>query len=203
MGIRDDRKAATKREIQAATLDLVESLGLEATTVARIAERVGISDRTFFRYFDSKESAIVPGLQKLIDALVAAELAPGSSAAEIFHALLEVCRGHFNLEVRHHEFRRISRLMLQDPKLLMIATRREQELVAALSQSLIERELLDMLQALLLAEMLATTWRVAWQCFAHEELAGLDSKPAELFEQAVLSLAEIASVSLPSGEQTP
>lgn len=203
MGIRDERKAATKREIQAATLDLVESLGLEAITVARISERVGISDRTFFRYFDSKESAIVPGQRELINALVAAEMTPGSSAAEIFHALLEVCREHFSVEVRHHEFRRISRLMLQDPKLLMIATRREQELVVALSQSLIDRELLDSIQALLLAEMLATTWRVAWQCFAHEERAGIDSKPAELFEKAVLGLAQIASLPAPSAEKTP
>lgn len=194
MGIRDEHKAATKQAIQAATLDLIESLGLEATTVARIAERAGISERTFFRYFDSKESAIVPGQGELIVALAEAEIVPGKSSSEIFHTLLEVCRMHFSVEVRHHEIQRISRLMRQDPKLLVIATRREQELVVSLSQSLIERELLDMMQAMLVAELVATTWRVAWQCFAYEEAAGLSSTPAELFEKAIVSLSQVASI---------
>lgn len=194
MGIRDDHKAATKQAIQAATLDLIESLGLEATTVARIAERAGISERTFFRYFDSKESAIVPGQGDLIAALAGAEIVAGKSSSEIFHALLEVCRMHFSVEVRHHEIRRISRLMRQDPKLLVIATRREQELVVSLSQSLIEREVLDVMQAMLVVELVATAWRVAWQCFAYEEAAGLTSTPAELFEKAIISLSQIASI---------
>ena len=194
MGIRDDHKAATKQAIQAATLDLIEALGLEATTVARIAERAGISERTFFRYFDSKESAIVPGQGELIAALTGAEIGAGKSSSEIFHALLDVCRMHFSVEVRHHETRRISRLMRQDPKLLVIATRSEQELVVSLSQSLRDRQLLDMMQAMLVAELVAATWRVAWQCFAYEEAAGLTSTPAELFEKAILSLSQIASI---------
>ncbi len=193
MGIRDQRKAETSRKIQAAALDLLEELGLEATTVARIAQRVGISSRTFFRYFDSKESAIVPGQGELVNALTDLEIAHGTSASHIFQSLLQVCREHFSTEIEQHEFRRVSRLMLADPKLLLIATQREQELVVELTQSLTARELVTPMQASLTSEVVASTWRVAWQCFTQAEKAGTSAVPSEFFEQAVKELMQISS----------
>lgn len=193
MGVRQERKAATARDIQIATLELVESLGLEATTVARIAERAGISERTFFRYYDSKEAAVIPGQRELIELLLNIRIEPGSGAAQIFQQFLESCRRHFEIEIKHHAFRQSSRLMLKDAKLRMIATRREQELVTALSDSLVQRELVDAMQALLISEMVAMAWRVSWQLFAHEELAGRSAGPDELFEKAVSNLMQIAT----------
>lgn len=198
MGIRDQRKAETSRKIQAAALDIVEELGLEATTVARIAQQVGISDRTFFRYFDSKESAIVPGQGELVTVLVELEIAKGTTVSSIFQSLLQVCREHFSAEIEQHEFRRVTRLMLTDPKLLLIATRREQELVVELSQSLIARGLATPMQALLISEMVASTWRVAWQCFTQAEKAGTTAAPSEFFEQAVAEMLQIFDMG-PSG----
>lgn len=199
MGIRDERKAATASEIQRIALDLVEEVGLDATTVSQIARRVGISDRTFFRYFESREAAILPGQLELIGALVDAPMDPTLSPAEIFQVLLEVCHEHFASEIKHHEFRRISRLMIHDPKLLLIATRHEQELVTTVSESLVNRGLLDYMQALLVSEMLASTWRVAWQCFGREEVAGRDASPLALFKKAVVDLGRIAKA-VPAGE---
>ena len=46
------------------------------------------------------------------------------------------------------------------------------------------------MQAQTVAELIACTWRIAWQCFAREQAAGSTSNPADLFEQAVRSLAE-------------
>jgi len=197
MGIRDQRKAETSRKIQAAALDLVEELGLEATTVARIAQRVGISDRTFFRYFDSKESAIVPGQGELVVALMGFAPAPGATPAEIFQSLLQVCRDHFSAEIEQHEFRRVTRLMISDPKLLLIATSREQELVIELSRSLSERRLVTQMQSLLIAEMVASTWRVAWQCFTQAERAGSAAAPSEFFEQSVHEMLQISAIGTP------
>ncbi|WP_159614170.1 TetR family transcriptional regulator [Glutamicibacter sp. JC586] len=196
MGIRDERKAETSRKIQAAALDLVEEFGLEATTVSRIAQQVGISDRTFFRYFDSKESAIVPGQSELVTALTGLELAAGATPASIFQALLQVCRDHFSAEIEQHEFRRVTRLMVSVPKLLLIATSREQELVVELSRSLVDRGLVTQMQALLIAEMVASSWRVAWQCFTQAERSGTSAVPSEFFEQAVKEMVQISSTGL-------
>lgn len=193
MGIRDDRKAATRGEIQRATLDLLETAGFEATTVARIADRAGISERTFFRYFDSKESAAMPGQGELVQALLAHALHPALTPAQILHELIEVCRMHFAYEVEQQEFLRISRLVLREPGLLQGVARQELQLVTALRDSLVERKLLDQMRALLVAELIACTWRVAWQCFSQEESAGRDCDPAALFEKAVTSLGEIVS----------
>jgi AcrR family transcriptional regulator len=47
-------------EIAQAAVRLFEKRGLAATTVEMIAAEAGISPRTFFRYFDTKESAAFP-----------------------------------------------------------------------------------------------------------------------------------------------
>lgn len=193
MGIREDRKAATRRNIQAAALDLIEESGLEAVTVARIAERAGISERTFFRYYDSKEAAALPGQNELISALVTRELGRSMSSAQILAELIDVCRGHFAHEVENHEFLRISRLVLNEPKMLQMVGGLELELVNVLSGSLVERGLLDQMRALLVAEIIACTWRVAWQCFAQEEQVNPGADPAALFEKAVIDLGEMVS----------
>lgn len=193
MGIREERKAATRREIQLAALDLIEAEGLEAATVARIAERAGISDRTFFRYFDSKESAALPGQDELIRALTHRSLEQDASSPQILRILIDVCRKHFAHEVEQYEFQRISQLLLRERKLLEMVARQELHLVAVLGDSLVERGLLDPMRARLIAELVACTWRVAWQCFAQDQSAGTEADPAELFEKAVAHLAEITS----------
>lgn len=190
VGKREDHKAATRRDIQLATLGLLETAGMDATTVARIAERAGISERTFFRYYDSKEAAAVPGQGELLESLLARELQSSWSPARILRELLDASRQQFAYEVEQSEFKRISRLLLREPRLLQAVSRQEMHLVTVLSKSLQERGLLETMQAQILAELVACTWRIAWQCFAREESAGRASDPAALFEQAVASLAE-------------
>lgn len=187
MGIRDDHRARMRTEIQRAALDLVEANGLDATTVADIAARVGISERTVFRYFASKMDALVPGQQGLIDALVAVDSAsPGP--AGILDDLLAVCRTVFAHEVERHDFRRVARLMMREPDLVQAVVQQERELVASLSAVLTERGALRHLQSLLVAEVVTTAWRVAWQAFAREATEGRESDPLALFDEAVREL---------------
>lgn len=178
------------REIQGATLDLVEQHGLGATTIGDIAERVGISERTVFRYYSSKEHALIPGQQDLIDTLVNAESAH-SSASGILGDLLTVCRRLFAHEVEQSDFRRISRLMVQDPEMLRIVARQERNLVEALSAALVQRGPLGSIQALLVAEVVTATWRVAWQSFAQREFDGVDSNPVDLFDETLRELGNL------------
>ena len=187
MGIREDNRARMLQEIQAAALDLVEENGLDATTVGDIAARVGISERTVFRYYASKVDALLPGQQGLVDALVGRRLS-GKTAAGIMGELLMACREVFASEVERNEFRRIARLLMREPALLHEAELHERRLVESLTTALAERGTVRHLQALLLAEVVTATWRVAWQSFAREELAGRERDPLSLFDDTVREL---------------
>ena len=56
---RELNRRATWHAVHAAAVELVLSDGLAATTADSIAERAGVSRRTFFNYFPSKEEAVL------------------------------------------------------------------------------------------------------------------------------------------------
>lgn len=59
LGRREQKKLETRRAIRNAALDLALENGLESLTVEAIAHKAGVSPRTFFNYFASKEDALV------------------------------------------------------------------------------------------------------------------------------------------------
>ncbi|MCF8589395.1 TetR/AcrR family transcriptional regulator [Gordonia liuliyuniae] len=58
-GLRDRQRAETLLRLHDAAIDLVQEHGLTETTVSEIADRAGVSRRTFFNYFASKEDAVL------------------------------------------------------------------------------------------------------------------------------------------------
>ncbi len=58
-GARADRKMATHNALQGAALRLVRERGPEAVTVEDICAQAGVSPRTFFNYFASKDEALI------------------------------------------------------------------------------------------------------------------------------------------------
>lgn len=58
--ITPERRHEIRLRIAAAALGLFAERGYEATRVADIAERAGVSPRTLWRYFDSKDACLVP-----------------------------------------------------------------------------------------------------------------------------------------------
>ena len=58
---RQAHKLRTERALQQAALDLFAEQGYDTTTTDEIAERAGVSPRTFFRYFSTKESVLFAG----------------------------------------------------------------------------------------------------------------------------------------------
>ena len=61
MGLRERRKARTRREIQEHALRLFLERGYEAVTVADVAQAAEVSSMTVFRYFPSKEDLVLSG----------------------------------------------------------------------------------------------------------------------------------------------
>jgi AcrR family transcriptional regulator len=64
---RERKKRATRRALRTAALDLAQERGLAAVHISEIAARAGVSTRTFFNYFDTKEDAALvdlPGIDE-------------------------------------------------------------------------------------------------------------------------------------------
>src|SRR3954469_16157347 len=51
--------------LMSAAIELFDEQGYEATTVAEIAERAGLTKRTFFRHFSDKREVLFSGSQEL------------------------------------------------------------------------------------------------------------------------------------------
>jgi len=66
-GLRELKKAETRLAIEQAAVDTAYELGYENTTAEAIAGRAGVSLRTFYNYFPSKDSAIVGERPTAID----------------------------------------------------------------------------------------------------------------------------------------
>jgi AcrR family transcriptional regulator len=85
---RQDHKMRTKRALQKAALDLFAKDGYDTTTTDEIAERAGVSARTFFRYFPTKDSVLFVGEYGWFQSLTEDFLAQPDSRSDL-EALLE------------------------------------------------------------------------------------------------------------------
>ena len=59
LSLREQKRLETRLRIEDAATLLVDEHGFAAVTVEEICEKAGISRRTFFNYFDSKDSAVL------------------------------------------------------------------------------------------------------------------------------------------------
>lgn len=126
-------------ELTQAALDLLADGGFDAVTVDEIAAAAGVSKRTFFRYFASKEDVVVQFLAAL-GAVMCEELAarPVGEAPSLAlrHAVwrcVEDCAGH------EDRARKVVRLVLSTPALLARFLERQAQWRDGLAVRLAER----------------------------------------------------------------
>src|SRR5688572_14292553 len=62
--------AGASERLQRAAMELFAEHGFDATTVAEIAERAGVTERTFFRHFADKREVLFAGEDELTAAFV-------------------------------------------------------------------------------------------------------------------------------------
>ncbi|MFI5302692.1 MAG: TetR family transcriptional regulator [Polyangiales bacterium] len=70
-GLRAKKKAAVYKHLTDAAFRLFGECGFERTTIDDLAKGAGVSPRTFFRYFESKEDVVLGWLLRLGDELAA------------------------------------------------------------------------------------------------------------------------------------
>jgi AcrR family transcriptional regulator len=103
--------AARSREaILDAALDLFSELGYDETTTGQVAERAGVSPRTFFRYFPTKESVVFYrdfGLMRRFETELRARSAALSDFDAVCSTFVSLSLGFDELRERVQRYRRV------------------------------------------------------------------------------------------------
>ncbi|MFS0702068.1 TetR/AcrR family transcriptional regulator [Cellulomonas sp. 179-A 4D5 NHS] len=120
LGLRERKKRARREALIDSTHRLVAQHGLDAVTVDAICADAGVSPRTFFNYFESKDDAVL-GIQPWsIDPVVAEAFATGGPTGRL-GADLEVLVAAM-LEspmISHDRLTTVMELARQEPRLLV------------------------------------------------------------------------------------
>lgn len=148
--------------LREAALDLYVERGYEQTTVADIAERAGVTSRTFFRHFADKREVLFGSTGELEAAMAAAVLAapPGADPLEAAAASYDAAEVLFGGDHRHS--RRRGSVIAAHPELLERELIKMARIALTLSAALVERGVPEA-EARLAAETAVTVFRVGWE----------------------------------------
>jgi AcrR family transcriptional regulator len=170
-----------------AALALYSERGFEQTTVAQIAKRAGLTERTFFRHFDDKREVLFAGAEALKELLVSTVADAPDSAAPIDAAAAGLeAAGAFIQE--GGEFARQRQAIiaaseeLQERELIKLAS-----LASALAETLRRRGVKDP-AASLTAEAGIAVFKIAFEQWTNE------SNQRDLSELIRESLDELRAV---------
>ena len=116
-GLRERKKRETRKALNLAALDLVEEKGYASVTTEEIAARAGVSARTFFNYFPSKEAAVIGTTGEELESY-AVQLAEVPDAESSIDALRRILAGMLAPASIDRELRaKRRRILLGEPSL--------------------------------------------------------------------------------------
>jgi AcrR family transcriptional regulator len=174
--------------LRAAALELFAEAGYEQATVAQIAHRAGVTERTFYRYFSDKREVLFAGSaelqRRMVDAVTAA--APTADPARLVAITLDALASAFPAQRR--EFARWRNAVLtaepalQERELLKLASLK-QALAVALTAHGVEG-----VTAAVAAESAIGIFHVG---FAHWIADGEERDLAELQREALAALRAV------------
>ncbi|WP_433473619.1 TetR family transcriptional regulator [Spirillospora sp. CA-142024] len=151
-GLRERKKQRTRLALIDAALDLFLAKGYEATTIDEIVAAVEVSQRTFFRYFGTKEDVVTNFLtehdQVLVEAL-AARPPDEPPFTALFESLRVLLRTIAESDPAHGvRFRRVRQVIEATPALMAAQMARYSASAEALAVEIARREGVDMEQDL-------------------------------------------------------
>jgi AcrR family transcriptional regulator len=151
-----------RTRLERAALALYSEHGFTQTTVAEIAERAGLTERTFFRYFADKREVLFSGAKELQKQLVGAldDVPSALSPIDAVGAALEATAGLF--EGRRDFARRRQAVISKNAELQERERIKLASLAAELAEGLRRRGVADP-AASLAAEMGVTVFRISFE----------------------------------------
>ncbi|HLU54136.1 MAG TPA: TetR family transcriptional regulator [Pseudonocardia sp.] len=181
--------------LQRAAMELFAERGFEATTVAEIAERAGVTERTFFRHFADKREVLFGGQDRFLAAFVdAIAAAPADTPlVDVLTAALDAGGGALQ-EARTRDFARrrqetiAANEQLQERELLKMA-----KLARAVTDALLARGVADR-HARLAGDMVVSVFLAA---FARWIEPGEERSLVELQREALAAWCELAGATAP------
>lgn len=103
IGRREANKQATRSALQEAATKLFDDQGYAQTTVRDIATAAGVTERTFFRYFESKEDLVADQTLDwlpLVQAIIMGRPADETPITAVREALIDLGRAAAAIEIR-------------------------------------------------------------------------------------------------------
>ena len=169
-------------------MELYREKGYDQTTVAEIAERAGLTERTFFRHFADKREVLFGGAETLQDALVTAmETAPANAAPIDQVAVGLAAAGEYFLDRDYSRQRQLviaAHAELRERELIKMAS-----LSAALADGLRRRGVSEP-AATLSADAGVAVFKVAFVQWIDE---GNDRSFADLVADSIAELKAVAA----------
>ncbi|MEV6288169.1 helix-turn-helix domain-containing protein [Kribbella sp. NPDC051770] len=172
--------------LREAAMALYAEQGYDGTTVAEIADRAGVTARTFFRHFADKREVLFAGSSELEELMVAAVAAAPASAGAMDAVAAGVLAAGEVFEGRRDHSRRRQALIVATPEL------REREFIklAALATAFtaaLQARGIPAPRAALAAELGVTIFRVAFERW-------VDGSEGDLEKVLRSTLAELADL---------
>ncbi|HEX6038497.1 TetR family transcriptional regulator [Longimicrobium sp.] len=136
-GRREQKREETRRRLMGAAQRLFAEQGFDGTSVDEIAAAAGVSRRTFFHYFDSKEDVIFSRHAEFERTLLQAlrDAPPAEPLLRVAEQAIAAALGSFDAE----EARLIERLKRDTPALRERAHGKYERLERAIAGALAER----------------------------------------------------------------
>lgn len=142
MGIRQRARQSLRREIAKTVSGIFVERGFDVVTVEEVAKEAGISRATFFRYFGSKEDAVMAALEDdiTIDFGIVLNALPSNEGESVWRLLARTFTTAFsNVDSSSQQMRATLRMIHSNATLSMRMTERRLTYENSLAQALRRR----------------------------------------------------------------
>jgi len=151
-----------RRRLQEAALALFAERGFESTTAKQIAERAGLTERTFFRHFGDKREVLFGNEDAVTEALVSAVASAPQACAPLDSVAAGLQAAADHMQPRRESLRRHAAIIAAHPELQERELIKQASMSAALAGALRGRGVAEP-TAKLAAEVSIAVMRVAFQ----------------------------------------